>query len=602
MKIKEYKNKDDNYEIVDGNGYLSDLKKINIFVGANNSGKSRFLRQIFITTSDDFVFFEDVNTKLKEIYDRLFPTFSNHFTMADLKNLYESRIGNYPMRFNQFYRKIEETKGRSNGIGNIWDFDVASAIKNAMSNDGIYKEYIVENIENQHVYIPIIRGLRHLDFQHDLNEKEDVYKNRINKDHGFNDDNLKRLVFSGLSIYTEIKKMLLGSREDRNFVRDFEKFLSKNFFKEKQITLIPSYNEDILNINIDDKKDREIFNVGDGIQSIIINTFTAFKYKNDNLVLFIEEPELTMHPSIQRILIETLTTQFDNLQVFLTTHSNHFLDLAYDYPDDISIFSFEEDGNEKFKIKNIGTNSKILDLLGIRNSSVFLSNCVIWTEGVTDRMFLRKLLKLHENKYKEDYNYSFAEYGGNNLENFDYIETYFSDGVNVNSITKTNFLIADNDGIIGNNLTDRKSAKYIRRKKIEKILGKDSFFDKHIEIENLIPYKIWKKVIEDILKDKSDKKIKLKDNIKDTDEKRFNDELKNKHIGTLIKKYLIEQNENNENEYFKSKTILCLGENKKTIMNYVIKAIDELNIIINDFPLMTKNLVNSITEFIKVSN
>ena len=65
-------------------------------------------------------------------------------------------------------------------------------------------------------------------------------------------------------------------------------------------------------------------------------------------------------------------------------------------------------------------NVKILDLLGVRNSSVFLSNCVIWTEGVTDRMLLRKLLELFTDfSYLEDRHYSFAEYGGSNLENFD---------------------------------------------------------------------------------------------------------------------------------------------------------------------------------------
>lgn len=50
MRAKEYKNKDSNYNLVESDGYLPNLKKINIFVGANNSGKSRFLRQVFKDT------------------------------------------------------------------------------------------------------------------------------------------------------------------------------------------------------------------------------------------------------------------------------------------------------------------------------------------------------------------------------------------------------------------------------------------------------------------------------------------------------------------------------------------------------------------------
>jgi predicted ATP-dependent endonuclease of OLD family len=127
-----------------------------------------------------------------------------------------------------------------------------------------------------------------------------------------------------------------------------------------------------------------------------------------------------MHPSIQRILIDTLV-KFPNLQVFLTTHSNHFLDLSYDYPSDIGIFSFEKiDEDDEFYIKNITDNSSIIDLLGVRSSSVFLANSVIWTEGVTDRMLIRKLLELAEFNFKEDYHYALSEYGGNNLDNFNY--------------------------------------------------------------------------------------------------------------------------------------------------------------------------------------
>lgn len=128
---------------------------------------------------------------------------------------------------------------------------------------------------------------------------------------------------------------------------------------------------------------------------------------------------MTMHPSIQRILIDTLA-KFPNLQVFLTTHSNHFLDLSYDYPDEIAIFSFEKINETEFSVKNITENSIIIDLLGVRNSSVFLANCVIWTEGVTDRMLIRKLLELTKFNFKEDFHYAFAEYGGNNLDNFEY--------------------------------------------------------------------------------------------------------------------------------------------------------------------------------------
>lgn len=598
MLAKEYENKDLSYKIIGmKDKYLSGLKKINIFIGTNNSGKSRFLRKIFKSGTGDFVFWNDSNEELEEIFNLLEPKYKDLYYMKGLKLLIESRGGNYIERFNTFFNQIKDKQNRSHSTNNIWDMDVAMAIKSEMRRLNIYEEKAINleaNIKKRHLYIPILRGMRHLDFQNDLNNKSDFYRERTIQDYGLADKTED--IFSGLSTYSEIKKMLLGSRDDRKFIREFEDFLSNAFFETKNITLIPDHSTDNIKINIDDKEDRKICDVGDGIQSIIINTFQAFRHQNEEILLCIEEPEMMMHPSVQRVLIETFTTKFNKLQVFLTTHSNHFLDLTYDYPDEIGIFSFEliEDG--KFEIKNVTENSIILDLLGIRNSSVFLSNCVIWTEGVTDRMLLRKLLEIENIDYKEDYHYSFGEYGGSNLENFDFISKDPSYQVKVKSLTKKNYIVADND-----NDNDKKSPRYIRRKNIEIILGEDKFFDKHIEIENLISYKIWHGVIERLLNDKPGKKFKLK-TIEIIDEEKFNSKLKNTKIGVLLKEYFVEKTEEIECNYFKSDGIECLGESKKIIMNYVIKQIDESKLTLKDFPEITRDLIRSIEKFIANSN
>ena len=289
-----------------------------------------------------------------------------------------------------------------------------------------------------------------------------------------------------------------------------------------------------------------------------------------------------------------------NVQVFLTTHSNHFLDLTYDYPKDVAICSFEKN-DSNFYIKNVGANAKILDLLGVRNSSVFLSNCVIWTEGVTDRMLLRKLLEINNCIFKEDFHYSFAEYGGSNLKNFDFVETENSNGLNIQAISKNNYLVADNDNIVGESIEILENPKYIRRRKIESILGKDNFFDKLIEIENLIPYSVWSKVVEMILKNMPSKKIKIKNTIDNIEEK-FNKGLNKYKIGELLKKYLIEEKEGSSTKYFTSNSIECMGEDKKLVMEYVIKVIDELKVPMNDWPEEAQQLIESITKFIDTAN
>jgi AAA15 family ATPase/GTPase len=593
----------------DNEDYLANLKKINIFVGANNSGKSRFLRAIFQAENDSFVFFENFNIKLKEIFVKLEPRFQTHYAMADLQSLMNYRTGDYIANFNRFYDKIDQIKNESSSIRslNVSDLGVANAIRWEMQELGIYEKIDIDyDLNIQHIYVPMLRGLRHIDIVNERGNQVDLYKMKTEKDYEFKLPS-NRSIFSGLNVYEEVKQMLLGPREGRELISEFEKFLSESFFNNSKITLISDYHTDNIKINFNNNEnDRDIFNVGDGIQSIIIAVFEAFKHKNENLVLFLEEPELTLHPSAQRILIETLIAKFSKLQIFLTTHSNHFLDLTYDYPNDVSIFSFEEKGSEKFYINDVGGNSKILDLLGIRNSSVFLSNCVIWTEGVTDRMFLRKLFEIKNNfGFKEDFHYTFAEYGGGNMENFDFVNSENGENkVNVSSLSKVNYIIADNDDIRDSTKSSvQKNPKYIRRQKIRSILGDKSFFDSHIEIENLIPFKIWVDAIGKLLKNEPTKKIKLKNGF-ETMEKKFNSDLNRSKIGTILKKYLIEkQNPLDKLKYYDNNSnIQCLGSSKKKIMEYIIGSIDKLGLSLDEFPIVTQDLINALNEFIKAAN
>ena len=311
-------------------------------------------------------------------------------------------------------------------------------------------------------------------------------------------------------------------------------------------------------------------------------------------MLFIEEPEMMMHPAMQRILIETLINKFGRLQVFLTTHSNHFLDLTYDYPHDVAIYSFEEADKEHFQITNISNQSLILDLLGIRNSSVFLANCVIWTEGVTDRIILRKLMELDsEFNLIEDKHYAFAEYGGGNLENFDFVEVEKSHGANVSALSRTNFLIADNDG-------EKSGKRFERRQRLRTILGEDNFFDDHVEIENLIPYRVWEVVLRRITEDQPNKEIQIKE-LSAAVESRFNNAISSKKIGQALR-LLVEKKPGKDPDYSRSNDVKCLGESKKAIAEYIVAAIDESKIALSDFPTQTQNLVSSIKKFIYCAN
>jgi hypothetical protein len=356
------------------------------------------------------------------------------------------------------------------------------------------------------IYIPILRGMRPLHFEENEFKYDDVYQRRTRKDY-FDDsseisNNIE--IFTGIRSYIDIKNFLLGTLTQRKLIGEYEKYLSEYFFDGKEVTLIPSQLNGLITIKIGDETERPIYEHGDGIQSIIILTLPLFLNKGNNLLVFIEEPEKLLHPGLQRRLIETLLKQegFGNYQYFMTTHSNHFLDITLDFPE-ISIYALTkkiDEGNSdekepKFLIENLKHgDTSALEILGVRNSSVFLSNCTIWVEGITDRLYFRRYLELYFDhlsksnnsvKFKEDFHYSFVEYSGGNITHWSFLdnEEY---PMNIERLCGKLFLIADRD-----------HGKDVRHEKLKKSLEDRFCLLDCREVENLISKKVLLNIIED---------------------------------------------------------------------------------------------------------
>jgi hypothetical protein len=298
---------------------------------------------------------------------------------------------------------------------------------------------------NSKVYIPTLRTARTLT---DKNEKlvpaeDDVMRHTIIADYKLKDSSIE--VVTGLSLYPSILKKILAYKPGRKEFDEFKKFLSGTFFDGKEVEVVPGYESNNILITIDGEE-RALPHLGDGIQSIILLLYPLFTARK-GAWLFIEEPETHMHPGFQRLFIKTITTHpvllEKQLTIFLTTHSNHLLDFAIDDSKHINLFTFKKlrgtvADNSTYQIQL--TEHKDLSLLtelGVQNSSVFLSNCTIWVEGITDRIYLRAYLALYiehlrnENRFfsfLEDLHYSFLEYAGANVAHYEF-EASSPDGV-----------------------------------------------------------------------------------------------------------------------------------------------------------------------------
>jgi len=461
---------------VEDYGEIIEIKRLNFFIGKNNSGKSRFLRNLFISDypSNFFRHIEILkNIKRLKNFMLINDFYQHREKLLEMKGYYDafftnSKIGNfnqliyYISKIDQMFSRLP-TNYRSEA--NYQDIN--------FSQDDIEK---INDLFQDKFYIPTLRGMRPVT---DINNKQ-PYLERAQKDYfqdksRFNAEN----IITGECLYYELKIHLLGKPEQRELIKKYEEKLSQYFFDNDVVTLIPMFGKDengnendVVHIKIGDEEQFPIYKLGDGLQQAIIMTYEAFIKKDKTHAFFIEEPELHMHAGMVRQLMNFYLNETQHYY-FFTTHSNHLLDMV-DESDQVTIQKIikvlDDDKTFSFKIYNCDKDHELLTSLGVRPSSVYLANCTIWVEGVTDRMYLSKLMDKYlkeiefskPEKYKKyqtympNFHYTFIEYAGGNITHWSFIDDYpskeealkfleNSKGLTAKAISKNILLLADGD-------------------------------------------------------------------------------------------------------------------------------------------------------------
>ncbi len=476
---------------------LESTRQINFFIGPNNSGKSRKLRDLLKDDQKGWtcdISEVRINVVANEFLDYLEKLPSAHSPFNRLSNFHESKlrdclkkIKSQPNNFETFIAalrlasKYDRSHSSSNDEKSFRDILIKWIDKNfGMSVEKLVTEYQTRKWPK--VYIPTLRSLRQV-------SPEDLFKSRTIGDY-FPPELKDAEIFTGHSMYEDLKTHLLGSHDKRQKVREFEKYLSENFFFGNDISLVPMVNKDVVYVKEGEDEDRAIYDLGDGIQSIIILTFKVFMAEKPTM-FFIEEPEHFLHAGLQRTLIETFAKHKEHM-FFMTTHSNHFLDLAQER-DDISIQQVSRVNGES-KVQASLDYGELLNELGVRASSVLLANCSIWVEGVTDKLYLRAYLNKYideledEDKksklksYHENLHFVFTEYQGSNITHWDFSDDVENNGSETPAkrLNRNILLIADAD-IEG---------KGERVESLREALGEAFYLLEYKEIENFIPFDI----------------------------------------------------------------------------------------------------------------
>ncbi|OWY61092.1 hypothetical protein B7486_65650, partial [cyanobacterium TDX16] len=122
--------------------------------------------------------------------------------------------------------------------------------------------------------------------------------------------------------------------------------------------------------------------MGSGIEEVILIALARLQHPESLLLL--EEPDVHLHPLLQRRLALALRDHKPGASL-VATHSPHIIDVAKDVVLAVSI----EDGLTRVRKVADPHLFEQLALLGYRASDLLQTNCLIWVEGPSDRVYIK---------------------------------------------------------------------------------------------------------------------------------------------------------------------------------------------------------------------
>lgn len=205
---------------------------------------------------------------------------------------------------------------------------------------------------------------------------------------------------------------------------------------------------------------------GAAFEDLFIILFEVFSCP-DNCVFALEEPENHLHPALLRDFIKYLK-EYTTHQYLITSHSTILLD-DFIENDDSTVYSLSKiesqyPKSESIKEKNGALVDTLFNELGVKASDLLYSKCLVWVEGLSDRLYINKWIELflnfhNKDKYIEGRDYSFVVYGA-------ILEVLKPD---MKKLNRNNFVILDRDNFLSNNATNMKRSNTNLTKKENKV-------------------------------------------------------------------------------------------------------------------------------------
>src|SRR5258708_4952958 len=326
-----------NFRSIDEEGLqLDDLKKYNLFIGKNNSGKSNIIKII--------PFLGDLIAQIENVQNSFNPSVNN--SLAKMTDL--------------FYN------GKDNAFLSV----------TFLITDKEKEDFVSGIPKDSHFHAEL------------FNKPENKITLKFNLHPNSNG--------------TAIDYQLLNFVWADVFLLDYpNKSIRKN-----DVDLVPS--DDQLNIEETNGRIMSYKSWGSSLEELLVLVVSIFSSPKESIIA-LEEPEIHLDPFMQRRLMDFLMKT--DHQYFISSHSN------------VLINSFATDSSTMFRVYKKDSSTKcieasgvelqgVLDDLGILASDILQCNGIIWVEGPSDRIFIKKWIELKKPDLKEGIHFSIMFYGG----------------------------------------------------------------------------------------------------------------------------------------------------------------------------------------------
>ena len=419
------------YKVFSKNDYveMKDLSHVNIVIGKNNSGKTSLLDVIETIYNNKSLLHPCVDVENiqfdvpfgKDIVDGIFSGFSSigSWTASSMTEFTKGKM----YSINLIPGESVEIEDKSFGVGN----------------------YI--NRANK-----VISSRRNLYRFRKISAERNVYPEP---------EGDPKLCSDGKGASRLIATFLNDSNYDERIIEvDFLNALNRIMMPEAEFESIR-----VQQVNYSDERLWEVFlqekgaqrvplsKTGSGLKTIVLVLLNLLvipntkEYCGKSIVYGFEELENNLHPALQRRLFEYLYEYSvkNNVILFLTTHSHIAINAFFDKEDTSIYHVIKEKGYAKIKcIETHIDKTEILDDLDVKASDILQSNGIIWVEGPSDRIYIKRWFELFTpNNYKEGKHYQFLYYGGRLLSQYSAKEE--TDLINIITTNRNAAIVIDSD-------------------------------------------------------------------------------------------------------------------------------------------------------------